>query len=162
MEKKDKFIAAIKVNEGIIYKIASVYANDAEDKKDLVQEIIYNLWKSYDTFDGRSAFSTWMYRVAMNVAIWHLKVAKRKLLTTPMYPGADFAEPPANDYEEKLKIFRQHLNNLNPVDKGIVLLYLENKNYAEIAEITGITATNVGTRLSRIKEKLKTQIAKQL
>ncbi len=77
MDKNETFITAIKKNEGLIYKIAGIYTNDIEDRNDLVQEIIYQLWKSFDSFSQNSSLSTWMYRVAMNVAIYHLKIARR-------------------------------------------------------------------------------------
>ncbi len=162
MGNKEAFIEAIKANEGLIFKIASLYTESAEDRKDLVQEIVYNLWKSFESFNQKSSLSTWMYRVAMNVAIYHFKITKRKVLTVPLeeyYAGIQ--EPEANDGDEKLKTLRHHLNQLNLLDKGIVILYLENKNYDEIAEIVGISSSNVGTRLSRIKEKLKKQIFKR-
>jgi RNA polymerase sigma-70 factor, ECF subfamily len=162
MGTKEIFITAIKANEGLIYKVASIYTDSADDRKDLIQEIIYNLWKSFGSFNQQSSVSTWMYRVAMNVAIYHLKITKRKILTVPIDgQDIDFHEAENNDLEEKLKIFRQHVNNLNLLDKGIVMLYLENKSYGEIAEIVGISESNVGTKLSRIKEKLKKQIAKK-
>lgn len=162
MDRRETFITAIKANEGLIYKIASVYTDNKEDRKDLVQEIIYNLWKSFDSFNQKSSLSTWMYRVAMNVAIYHLKITKRKVLTVPIDgQDVDFHEAENNDLEEKLKTFRQYVNNLNLLDKGIVMLYLENKSYKEISEIVGISESNVGTKISRIKEKLKKQISKQ-
>jgi RNA polymerase sigma-70 factor (ECF subfamily) len=159
---KDTFIAAIKNNEGLIYKIAAIYTNDMEDRNDLVQEIIYQLWKSFDSFNQKSALSTWMYRVAMNVAIYHLKIAKRSVLTVPISAQSlNVQEIDISEIEEKWRIVRQQLNNLNLLDKGIVMLYLEDKSYEEIAEIIGISTSNVGTKLSRIKEKLKKQIIKQ-
>lgn len=163
VDKKETFITAIKNNEGLIFKIASVYTDTIEDKNDLVQEIICQLWKSFDTFNQKSALSTWMYRVAMNVAIYHLKVFKRKVLTVPMNEQiSDVRETENSGIEEKWEIVRKQLNNLNLLDKGIMMLYLENKSYDEIAEIVGISTSNVGTKLSRIKEKLKKQISKQL
>ncbi len=163
MDKKEKFIADIKENEGIIYKIASVYTNSINDRNDLVQEIIYQLWKSYDSFDYQSGISTWMYRVALNVALYQLKVSKKRVLTVPMEEQAfDHPVTDSSEYEEKWKIFRQQIDKLNLLDKAIVLLYLDNKSYDEIAEITGISKTNTGTKLLRIKEKLKTQILKNL
>ena len=163
MDKKETFITAIKDNEGLIYKVASVYTNTIEDRKDLVQEIIYQLWKSFDSFNQKSSLSTWMYRVAMNVAIYHLKIAKRNFLTVPM--DGEFSNLHETDnggFEEKWKALRQQLDKLNLLDKGIIILYLENKSYEEIAQITGITESNVGTKMFRIKEKLKKQINKQL
>ena len=159
MDKKETFITAIKNYEGLVYKIASIYTNGVEDRNDLVQEIIYQLWKSFDSFNHKSGLSTWMYRVAMNVAIYHLKIAKRKVLTVPMDGQfLDVQEVDDNGIEEKWQAFRKQLNKLNLLDKGIVMLYLENKSYEEIAEIIGISVSNVGTKLSRIKGKLKNQI----
>lgn len=162
MDKKDAFITAIKENQSLIYKIASIYTKSIEDRNDLKQEISYQLWKSFDTFNQKSSLNTWMYRVAMNVAIHHLKIAKRKILTVPMDEQfLYFHEVYNSEIEEKWEIFKQHIDNLNLLDKGIVILYLENKSHEEIAQIIGISTSNVGTKLSRIKEKLKQQILKQ-
>lgn len=160
MENKQAFIAVVKSNQGLIYKVASVYTDNYEDREDLVQEIIYNLWKSFDSFKQQSALTTWMYRVAMNVAINQFKLSKRKVTTVALDNTTDFhqAEGNQNDYEEKAKVLRELLDNLNLIEKGIVMLYLEDKSYAEIALITGISESNVGTKIARIKEKLKKQI----
>lgn len=163
VDKKETFIAAIKDNEGFIFKIASVYTNTIEDQNDLVQEIIYQLWKSFDSFNQRSSLSTWMYRVSLNVAIYQLKLSKKRVTTIPIEGQAlDYYQPDTSRNEEKWQVFRRQIDNLNLLDKGIVMLYLENRSYDEIAEIIGISRSNVGTRLSRIKEKLKSQIVKQL
>jgi RNA polymerase sigma factor (sigma-70 family) len=163
VEKKEKFIAAIKEKERFIYKIASLYTNNSDDKKDLIQEIFYQLWKSFDTFNQKSSFSTWVYRVALNVAIYQFKISKKRMVTVPI--DEQVLEYPNNENtqnEQKWQIFKQQIDKLNLLDKGIVMLYLDNKNYEEIGEIIGISASNVGTKLSRIKEKLKQQIIKQL
>ena len=162
MDKKETFIAAIQKNEGLIYKISSMYAGNIEDREDLVQEIIYNLWKSFESFSQKSNLSTWMYRVAMNVSIYHFKRAKRKISIVPMDAEVIyFQETDSVEVEERWLSLQQHIKSLNPLDKGIVMLYLENKSHEEIAEIVGISVSNVGTRISRIKEKLKQQILKQ-
>jgi RNA polymerase sigma-70 factor (ECF subfamily) len=163
VDQKDTFLTAIKANERSIYKIASAYTNDTEDRNDLIQEIIYQLWKSFGTFNQKSSLSTWMYRVAMNVAIYHLKKVKRKVFTVPIYDyHSAFQEMDNGDEEERWKLLKQYIDNLNLLDKGIVILYLEEKSYEEIAEIIGISVSNVGTKMSRIKAKLKQQISKQL
>ncbi len=162
MDRKDDFITAITANQGLIFKIASIYTTSNEDRNDLTQEIIYQLWKSFDSFNQRSSLSTWMYRVAMNVAIYHLKIARRKIQTVPLDEQVlDFHEFDNNEMEEKWQLFKRHIDSLNLLDKGIVILYLENKSHEEIAQITGISVSNVGTKLSRIKEKIKQQILKQ-
>ena len=161
MDKKDAFISAINENQGLIFKVASIYTNTKEDRNDLSQEIIYQLWKSFDTFQQKSSLSTWMYRVAMNVAIQRLKINKRNVSTVPLDEQfLNFQDIDNSKIEEKWKVLKQHIDKLNLLDKGIVLLYLENKSYEEIAQIIGISTSNVGTKLSRIKEKLKQQILK--
>lgn len=156
MEKKEEFIQSIQENERLIYKVAAFYTDSKEDRDDLVQEIIYNLWKSFDSFKHHANLSTWMYRVAMNVAIFQLKKSKRKVVTVPMdQVAANFSETVGNDFEEKLQTLQKHLKQLNLIDKGIMMLYLEGKNHEEIAGITGISKSNVGTKISRIKDKLR-------
>ena len=162
MFKKETFIDAIKENEGILFKIASVYTNTVDDRNDLIQEIIYQLWKSYGSFKQQSRFSTWMYRVALNVAIYQLKVSKKRILTVPIEDQLyHYQQNDDSGIEEKWKLFRQQIEELNLLDKAIVTLYLDNKSYDEIAEVIGISSSNVGTKLSRIKEKIKTRILKQ-
>jgi RNA polymerase sigma-70 factor (ECF subfamily) len=158
VDKKDAFIRAIKENERLIVRIASVYTNNADDKADLVQEIIYQLWKSFDSFRQHSSLSTWLYRVALNVAVYQLKMARRRVATTPideqLFNRQDEDDSAA---EQKWEQFRQQIETLNLLDKAIIMLYLENKSHEEIAEIVGISTSNVGTRMQRIKEKLRKQ-----
>ena len=162
MDKKNAFIKEINENQGLIFKVASLYTNSIEDRNDLTQEIVYQLWKSFDSFNHQSSLSTWMYRVAMNVAIYHLKKSKKKIQTIALEEQfLDFHEIDNSDIEEKWKKLKQHIDQLNLLDKGIVILYLEDKSHEEIANIIGISTSNVGTKLSRIKEKLKQQIHKQ-
>lgn len=162
MTVKQEFIKHVKEYEGIVYKVASVYADGKEDRQDLFQEIIYQLWRSYPTFKGHSKISTWMYRVALNTSITHLKKEKRKDQQVPLNPELlNRMEDRENLEEEQLAILHAHIKKLNLIEKGIILLYLEGKSYEEIAGITGFTQTNIGTRLSRIKQKLKDQITKE-
>lgn len=162
MSKEEEFTRIIKQNEGVIFKITTVYTDQSEDQQDLYQEIVYQLWKAYDSFRGDAKISTWMYRVALNTAITRLRKEKRKgrkvgidqvvLKQTENYD---------TEFEEKLKVVYAHIKMLNDLEKGLILLLLEGKKYEEIATITGLSATNVGTRISRIKQKLKTQIIKK-
>jgi RNA polymerase sigma-70 factor (ECF subfamily) len=158
VEKKDAFIRAIKENEKLIVRVASVYTNNADDKADLVQEIIYQLWKSFDSFQHHSSFGTWLYRVALNVAIYQLKITRRRVATIPIDEQLlNYADEDNSIIEQKWELFRQQIDSLNLLDKAIVMLYLENKSHEEIAEIVGISISNVGTRMQRIKEKLRKQ-----
>jgi RNA polymerase sigma factor (sigma-70 family) len=161
MDKKATFIAAVKENERFIFKIASVYTHTSDDRNDLVQEIIYQLWKSFDSFKEKSSLSTWMYRVALNVALYQLDKAKKRIATVPLEGQIlSYYDNSNTENEERLQIVKLQIDKLNLLEKAIVLLYLENKSYAEIAEITGISESNVGTKLSRIKERLKARIVK--
>ncbi len=161
MDKQKEFIQLIREHEGIIYKITRVYFELEEDQQDLYQEIVYQLWKSFDSFRGGSKWSTWMYRVALNTAISFLKKHKSK----PGKVGSELLEqfrlePFDPVLEERVEWLYRSIQQLTVVEKGIILLYLEGKSHEEIAGITGFSQTNVGTRISRIKEKLKGQIAK--
>lgn len=161
MNKEKKFVNAIKEHEGIIYKITSIYSNSEESQKDLYQEIVYQLWKSFDSFKGKSKFSTWMYRIALNTSIAHINKGKKKIRQVPMdFQLLTIAEEHDTLMAERLSTLYSHIKLLSALEKGLILLFLEGKSYEEIATITGFSKTNVGTRLGRIKNKLKSQINK--
>jgi RNA polymerase sigma factor (sigma-70 family) len=163
VDKKERFINVLKENEGFIYKVTAAYTNNLHDKNDLLQEIFYQLWKSFETFNEKSKLSTWIYRVSLNVAIYQLKKSKKSIITVPIDESAfEYHTNDEIDDEEKWTLLRQQIERLNMLDKGIVMLYLEEKSYEEIAEIIGISTSNVGTRLNRIKDKLKQQTNKNL
>lgn len=158
---KDDFIKLISENEGIIIKICNSYCNNKTDREDLAQEIIYTLWKGAKTFNPDFKFSTWMYRVALNVAISFYRVNK-KLKNNISFTETDIEiEDKMFDCttsEENLNLLQQQIADLKEFDKALIILYFEEKSYKEIAEIIGITETNVATKVSRIKEKLKQDI----
>ena len=161
MDKKDRFIKVIKENKGLIFKVSALYTNSLQDREDLRQEIVFQLWKSFDTFNERSKLSTWLYRVAMNTAIYNLKSAKRQLNTISIDTEAErYADVVDKSEEERVRLLYESIQTLNLLERGIILLYLEEKNHQEIAEIIGISTSNVGTKILRIKEKLKSQIIK--
>ena len=161
MHNQTEFIRDIKENEGIIYKVTRVYADNTEDQKDLYQEIVYQLWKSYNSFKGESLLSTWMYRIALNTAITHLKKEKKKGVQIEIDDQLlNRKDDIDTETEEKISLLYAHIQDLNVIEKGIILLYLDGKSYDEIAAVTGFTNTNIGTRLARIKQKLKTKINK--
>src|SRR5690606_16526685 len=122
----------------------------------------YQLWKSFDSFNERSKLSTWMYRVAMNTAIYNLKSVKKRINTISIGTETErYAEVEDKSEKDKIRVLYESIQSLNLLEKGIILLYLEGKTHQEIAEIIGITPSNVGTKISRIKQKLKLQIIKQ-
>ncbi|MFD0861987.1 RNA polymerase sigma factor [Sungkyunkwania multivorans] len=162
MSKEEQFTKLIKDNEGIIFKITTVYTDNREDQQDLYQDIVFQLWKYFESFRNESKISTWMYRVALNTAITRIKREKRNgqkvaidkvVLQQTEYYDADF--------EERLKLMYDHIQMLNDLEKGLILLLLEGKKYEEMAAITGLTTSNVGTRISRIKQKLKSTVTEK-
>jgi RNA polymerase sigma-70 factor (ECF subfamily) len=162
MSKEELFTTLIKQNEGVIFKITTFYTDNRDDQKDLYQDIVYQLWKSFDSFRNEAKISTWMYRIALNTAMSRLNRRKRK----PYQVGIDQVILEQTDhydpqFEERLKLVYAQIQNLNDLEKGIMLLLLEGKQYDEISVITGLTPTNVATRISRIKQKLKSQILKK-
>lgn len=162
MSKEEKFVQTIQQHQGLIYKVTSVYMDNKADREDLYQDIVYQLWKSFDSFRNESKRSTWMYRIALNTTLTKMKQGKRN----PSGKGIDnFSLQQPEDYddtfEHQLKEVYFHINQLNVLDKGIMLMLLDGKKYEEIAEVVGISVSNVGTRVSRIKQKLKNNIVKK-
>lgn len=153
------FVKTIKEHEGIIYKITRVYAKDLEDQKDLYQEIVFQLWKSFGSFEGKSKISTWIYRVALNTSIAHLnKGKKHRHDSISNFSFNTMVDEGTMVDQEQVALLYAHIKQLSVIEKGLIFLYLEGKTYEEIAAISGFSITNVGTRLGRIKQKLKTNI----
>jgi len=152
-----EFLQIIKRNQGIIHKVCNIYCDDQDDRNDLFQEIVAQLWKSFPSFREESKFSTWMYRVALNTAITTFKKTKRRpdqnRLTYENFQVKD--ENYDTETEDEIKNLHRAVAQLTGVEKSIVLLFLENKKYEEIAEITGITQNYVRVKMNRIKKKLK-------
>lgn len=149
------FVDMVYSNLGIIYKICKLYA-DGEDREDLKQEIIYQLWRSYPGYRGDSKFQSWMYRVALNTAMLGLR-ARKMQYTGLSEPDLNLHEDPFEIEEEetRVKLLYKEISKLKDLDKSIIFLYLEECSYDEIAEITGISTKNVSVRLVRIRERLK-------
>jgi len=152
-----EFIQIVQKNQGIIHKVCNIYCDVQEDRNDLFQEIVAQLWKSFPTFQNRSKFSTWMYRVALNTAITQFKKAKRRPDQNRLSYDNFQVEDDSYDTEteENIKHLHRAVAQLSGVEKSIVLLYFEEKKYEEIAEITGITQNYVRVKMNRIKKKLK-------
>lgn len=141
----------------ILFKIGRVYS-DPEDFDDLYQEMLIAIWKSLKNFGGKSKLSTWIYRVALNTALSYDKVKKRKWIPKVDFSNAEERHQESNDTsiseEERTNRLMTAIQQLKKDDRSIILLYLEEKSYDEIAEIVGITKTNVGVKINRIKKKL--------
>lgn len=156
--QKDLFLKLIQENRGIIFRICNSYCQTKNDREDLAQEIIYQLWKSSHSFNNTNKFSTWMYRIALNVAISFYRKTQRN---TPFVSldenetAFNKSEETGHDKEEQFELLQKFINELPELDRALMLLHLDAKPAVEIAEILGITETNVTTKISRIKEKLK-------
>ena len=151
--KKDKkeFVALLEQNIGIIHKISLLYTRNPVDKADLFQEICMQLWRSYKSFRNDSKFSTWLYRVALNTAI--SQVRKKKRLDKEEYINLYYHNS-TSESDDKSKLLFRAITHLNKIDRALILLWLEEKKYEEIADILGISKSNVSVKLVRIKEKL--------
>lgn len=165
---KQRFETLLREHHGIVFKVAGVYAHNPHDRDDLAQDIAAQLWRSFGTFDERRAkFTTWMYRVALNVAISHVRSVKRTgaehcgpLEDVHVESVADGAlsQHEAIERDERVAALHAFIGGLDALNRALVLLYLEDRDYAEIAEVLGISETNVATKLGRIKQKLRGQI----
>lgn len=147
------FIEQIQQHQGILHKICWVYAPTPDERKDLYQEIILQLWKSYGAFQGESAFSTWMYRVALNTAITLSKKKRpleKSLENTTVL--VDFEK--TLEHSEEVRILYQAIARLSKLEKAVVLMWLEEKSYQEIGDTLGISNKNVSVKLLRTKQKL--------
>lgn len=159
--KKDlelEFVKLLQANQNIAHKICRLYTNDPDSHNDLFQEITIQLWRAYPKFRGESKFSTWMYRVALNTAITLYRKSKRSI-NTQDFETISFkiaSEEYDATEEEQLADMYKAIKTLNDIDKALVFLYLEDKNYKEISETLGISEVNARVKMNRIRTKLKT------
>ena len=151
---KPEFQELINNNQRIIFKICRAYTDTTEDFDDYQQECVVQLWRSFDSFRGKSKVSTWVYRVCLNVCLSQLRKKKRRIVTTNQLPF-DLKEEKDTSDEENLEMLYRAIKLLKESDRAIILLYLEDKSYKEMAEILGITVTNVGAKVNRVKNQLK-------
>lgn len=161
----DAFLRALAPHKTILYKVAYTYCRNSDDRRDLMQEMVIQLWRSFARYDERAGvkFSTWMYRIAMNVAISQYRRHTRQIRdTVPLeefglnIAAADALHDSASDNMRALMALIDELDELN---RALILLFLDGYDTAEIADVVGISATNVSTRMMRIKQKLTAQFA---
>lgn len=161
---KEKFIQILNENKWVLYKVINTYCKDLDDRKDLEQEILIQLWKSFDSYNSQYKISTWIFKIAMNVSIsFYRSNINRKSKTSPISESI-FQVPAQIDNSESLneeRIFlNDFINQLDEFNKEILVLYLDNHSYREIADIVGITESNVGTKINRLKNKLRENYVK--
>jgi RNA polymerase sigma-70 factor (ECF subfamily) len=162
MEVSDAFIRQINQNLGIAHKVSGLYFDDPADREDALQEMMYQLWRSYPDFKEQSKFSTWMYSVCLNTALTYRRNSKKQKneLLSPLHHEIADPSPPYKD--ESIRLLFEAIACLSPLNKAIVLLYLENSSYEEIADITGLSRSNVSVRLVRLKKELETELKKKI
>ena len=160
-KNKETFLRLLEDHKGIIIKICNAYCQAKDDKEDLSQEIVYNLWKAFEKYTPDHKFSTWLYRVALNVAISYYRKEKRSLQYTAYDESLIIfsEESDSKELEGNLAMLQQFIFELKELDKSIMLLYLDDRSYQEIAAITGISTTNVATKINRIKTNLKSKFS---
>jgi len=162
---KDHFIDILEKNIGILIKISKVFTKALQDREDLINDITLELWKSFKSFDGDSKISTWIYRVALNTSMNYKRKKRNDLLLLPLN---DFKREDIvpwlieQDNSSELEVLYNCIDELNEINKAIIMLYLDGKSHDEISEIMGISKTNVGTKISRIKEQIKNLVTTKI
>lgn len=151
---EQEFVSVIREYERVIYKVCYLYATPYAPLNDLYQEVVLNLWKAFPKFRKECKISTWIYRIALNTCISFMRKEKNIPEIVTITRETDHTEEP-DETEIMLRQLYRLINKLGQLEKSIILLYLEEKSYEDIAEITGLTLTNVATKLSRIKDKLR-------
>ena len=153
---QERFQTLVEEHKKILYKVCNSYCKDRDARDDLAQEIVMQLWRSFDKFNQGSRFSTWMYRIALNVAIsfYRRENTRTRYVISDEEHILEAADDTSNQPED-IRLLYEFLEGLDPLNKALVLLYLDGNNYQEIAEVLGISETNVATKISRLKSKMK-------
>ncbi len=151
------FEGMIEQHKGILFKVARAYCPNEEDRQDLIQEMMIQIWQSVHRYNKQYKISTWLFRISLNVAIsFYRKSSKRAKQYTALNEQTPETMPDdIPDNERQLKLLEQFISELKEIDKALMILYLEDKSHTEIAEILGISVSNVGTKTGRIKDQLK-------
>ncbi len=157
MNLQDQFLEVIAAHQRIIHKVCRLYAHTADDREDLFQEVLLQLWRSFGSFKGESKVSTWMYRVALNTAISGFRKSSRRPAMTDLEGQAYqlAADAPNTEAEEEKQLLYKAISLLSDLERAIIMLYLDEQSYEEIGQIIGITPNYVGVKINRIKAKLK-------
>ncbi len=156
-DKEHTFLSVLEAHKGILYKVAHSYCRDQSDREDLVQEIVVQIWVSFDRYEPKFKWSTWIYRVALNTAISFYRQHKtRKERTQPLPAFIELVEEEGEDAEnEDLRLLRRFIRELREMDRALILLHLEGLSTQEIATVVNTSPTNVTTKISRIRKKLR-------
>ncbi|MBL8861176.1 MAG: sigma-70 family RNA polymerase sigma factor [Planctomycetes bacterium] len=154
-QRHARFLDLVEAHQGAIRKVAALYARDRADREDLFQEIVLQLWHSFETFRGESSFSSFLYRVALNTALLRVRQAERRPRIDARAALAEVESPTKTGHDDEVERLYAAIRALESLDRALVLLVLEELSHAEIAAVTGLTVGNVSVRLSRCKERLR-------
>lgn len=162
-EKKQRqhFQNIIEQHKGILYKVARAYCQNEDDRQDLIQEIMIQVWQSIHRYNNQFKISTWLYRISLNVAIsfYRKNTTRANKYTVLNEQTAQIPTEDKTENEQQLNLLEQFISELKEIEKALMILYLEDKNHTEIAEILGMSVSNVGTKIGRVKDKLKTRFS---
>jgi RNA polymerase sigma factor (sigma-70 family) len=162
IKDSERFATLIRDHAGIVRRVAATYARDPNDRADLMQDILTSLWASWPRYDDARPFPTWMYRVALNVALSHVRsVYRAQRVMIPLTGDHDAVAAAELDHEANQALDALHLTmaRFDPLNRAVLLLYLDERSHREIGEIVGIGESAVGTRIDRIKQKLRRELA---
>jgi RNA polymerase sigma-70 factor (ECF subfamily) len=156
-QSDDRFLSLLEEHRKILYKVANAYCREREDRADLAQEMVIQLWRSFGRYDERFRFSTWMYRIALNVAISFYRTESVRIRQTLPLEGPilDFAAADQQPDADDRRVLYTLIGALEELDRALILLYLDGYAHQEIGEVLGLTPTNVATRIDRLKRGLK-------
>ncbi len=146
------YLQKVENHKGIIWKVVNLYADDLEDRKDLYQEIVYQSWSAYERFEGNAKFSTWLYRISLNVALTYLKTKKRVTQIKETVVIETSFQPP--ELSERADFLYRAIKQLQEIDRSIIMLHLDGFDNTEISEITGLSKGNTNVKIHRIKQQL--------
>nr|WP_298155888.1 sigma-70 family RNA polymerase sigma factor [uncultured Pseudoxanthomonas sp.] len=155
------FQALLQAHRGIVAKVAGTYAWHPDDRDDLMQEIATQLWRAWPGYDPQRPAATWMYRIALNVAISHVRGRTRGVQPEPFGDHhGEVADPHAHDHEarQQVDLLHRFIHAQPPLDRALLLLYLEDRSYREMADVLGLSETNVATKISRLKQRVRTEL----
>jgi len=159
LQQQQEFQTLVDQHKKILYKVCNSYCRNKDDREDLAQEIVVQLWKSFGSFDDRTRFSTWMYRVALNVAIsfYRRETVRTRYVLSDEAKLLDSIDETSTQSDDMQALYR-YIATLDPLEKSLVLLYLDGNSYLEIADVLGISETNVATKISRVKQRMRHEI----
>ena len=159
--RQERFLQLLDEYKDLIAKVCYVYSSPTVSMDDLYQEVAANIWTGLDNFRGEAKISTWIYRTAINTCITWLRRNRHQNLNTPLEDAMAVADNDGDSRMERYKQLHRLIASLQPMEKALVTLWLDDKPYAEIAAVTGLSVANVATRLHRIKEKLAKSAEKE-